>query len=283
VALYCTASHRAALEKHNLAHLFARIALLPAENQSIVGFKHHLHQFMPFERTLFVDADMVWCRSPDRLWKQLSVYPFTATGLERADPYFGGPKSLGVIWEFLRDRRQKTLKRHQLTYLPRVQAGMIYARDAVLTRTVCASAAGFLAQSEDMHFRTRFLEGRTEESCEWSLAMAMSKHGLPVYPWRLSYDSPQLDYISSLTSHTDDFEDVVCKYYCDQFIYDIRGLQNPKVRAFCFRLATTLLRRQDYLHTTPFALHFSWLHEKSPFNAFADRTWTRLAGESAST
>ena len=83
VVLFCPASHRALLEQCGLDTLFTRVEALPEAHQSIVGFKHHLHRFMPFERTLFIDADMVWCRNPDPLWTQLSVYPFTATGLER--------------------------------------------------------------------------------------------------------------------------------------------------------------------------------------------------------
>ena len=82
VALYCTESHRTILRQQNLAHLFSPIALLPEAHQSIVGFKLHLHRFMPFERCLYVDADIVWCRPLDKLWTQLSVYPFTATGLD---------------------------------------------------------------------------------------------------------------------------------------------------------------------------------------------------------
>ncbi len=276
VALYCPRSHRAVLAKHDLAHLFTLILPLPKAHRSIVGFKLHLHRFKPFARTLFVDADMVWCRSPDRLWAQLAPYPFTATGLERADPFFGGPKSVGVIWEFLRNRRHATLKRFGLTWLPRVQAGMIYAHSDAVTRSVCQAAAAFLAKSDQTHFRTRFLEGRNEESCEWSLAMAMSSLQMPIYPWRLSFDSPQLDYIRELTRHTDDFEDVRCKYYCDRFVYDLRGLRHARIRAWCIRLATTLLRRPDYLWATPFVLHFSWLHEKAPFDAFAERMWHRL-------
>ncbi|MDZ7682577.1 MAG: hypothetical protein U5J63_12920 [Fodinibius sp.] len=38
--------------------------------------------------------------------------------------------------------------------------------------------------------------GRSEESCEWSMAMAMSKLDLPVYPWLQGHTSPQLDYIA---------------------------------------------------------------------------------------
>ena len=280
VALYCTEAHRDVLAKHNLEHLFAKVVQLPPAHQSIVGFKLHLHRFKPFDRTLFVDADMIWCRNPDKLWRQLSVHEFTATGLERADPYFGGPKSLGIIWEFLRDRRRTTLERFGLTYLPRVQAGMIYASNDALTEKVCRKAAEYLAQSDQTHFRTRTSEGRAEETCEWSLAMALSSLGLQVYPWLLNYDSPQLDYIASLTKHTKDFEDVVCKYYCDRFVYDVRGLPSPKMREFFFKLSSNVLRRRDYLYVTPFALHFSWLHEKAPFHAFAERTWKRLIQES---
>ena len=281
VVLYCPESHRRVLAEHNLTHLFSQVDLLPKAHRSIVNFKLHLHRFKPFDRTLFVDADMVWCRTPDRLWEQLSAYSFTATGLERADPFFGGPKGLGIVWEFLRNRRKNTLHRFGLTYLPRVQAGMIYACNPDVTRRVCTTASEFLARVDETHFRTRCLESRAEESCEWSLAMAMSRHGLPVYPWLLNYDSPQLDYITELTTHTENFEDVVCKYYCDRFIYDLRGLPNPMMRKFCFWFASTLLRRPDYLLATPFTLHFSWLHEKAPFNDFADRTWERLVQEAA--
>jgi len=210
------------------------------------------------------------------LWKQLSVYPFTATGLERADPYFGGPKHLGVIWEFFRDRRRKTLQQFGLTCLPRVQAGIIYASSPKKTQEVCVTASAFMKRVDETHFRRRSDEGRSEESCEWALAMAMSKLSLAVYPWLLNYNSPQLDYITGLTSHTEDFREVVCKYYCDRFVYDIRGLRNQKLRNFCFRMATTILRRQDYLMVTPFALHFGWLHEKPPFENFVRLTWEKV-------
>ena len=273
VALYCPPSHRQALQQHPEANLFNIVGDLPSEHHSITGFKLNLHRYMPFKCSLFVDSDIVWCRPMDMLWNQLSAYPFTATGRERADPYFGGPKDLRVIWDFIIDRRQKTLKRFGLTNLPRVQAGMIYARDRTLTQEVCLNAQSFIDRIHETHFRRRTLEGRTEESCEWALAMAMSKLRIQVYPWMLSHNSPQLDYISGLTSHSEDFEDVRCMYYCDRFVYDIRGLKNHKLRDFCFKLATTLFRRQDHLIVTPFALHFGWLHEKSSFEKFSERVW----------
>jgi hypothetical protein len=135
VALYCPASHRAVLEAHGLDALFQHIQLLPEAHCSIVGFKHHLHRFMPFDRCLFLDADMVWCRNPDPLWQQLSAYGFTATGMERADFFFGGPKGFGVLLDYLLDRRRRTMQHFGLSHLPRVQAGMIYCQDQALART----------------------------------------------------------------------------------------------------------------------------------------------------
>ena len=128
----------------------------------------------------------------------------------------------------------------------------------------------------ETHFRTRFAEGRSEESCEWSIAMALSSLRIPVFPWYQGYNSPQLDYIPGMTAHTEEFEDVRCRYYPDRFVYEIRGLKHPRVREACFSLAGTLLRRRDVFYVTPFALHFSWLHAKAPFRAFADRTWASL-------
>ncbi len=281
VALYCTDAHTELLRRNGLTDIFTLVKKLPDRNCSINGFKHHLHEFKPWERSLYVDSDMIWCRNPDSLWTQLSVYPFTATGLERADFYFGGPKNAGVILEFFRNRRRRTLKRFGLTHLPRVQAGMMYAADTKVTQSVCASAAEFHTRASETHFRTRLLEGRTEESCEWSLAMAMSRMGLPVYHWYQGANSPQLDYIRGMTEHTDTFERILCDYYTDRFIYEIRGIKNPRIRTFCMRLATTVLRKHDRLKVTPFVLHFGWFHAKQPFYDFADCVWAELTGSAA--
>ena len=162
VALFCPPSHRDLLERHGLETLFQHIELLPADNSSIIGFKHHLHEFMPFDRCLFVDADLVWCSDPDPLWRQLSAYSFTATGLERADFYFGGPKGWQVIFDVLLNRRRRTMERFGLTNLPRVQAGMIFAGDRQTTRKVCEVAGEFLRRRDETHFRSRLKEGRSE-------------------------------------------------------------------------------------------------------------------------
>lgn len=280
VALYCSREHQDVLNRLKLNDQFNRIETLPENHHSIMGFKHHLHRFSPFDRNLFVDVDMVWCRNPDPLWHQLSIYPFTVTGLDRADLYFGGPKNLGVFLEYLRNRRGRTMTKFGLTYLPRVQAGMIYSRDADVTQMVCEQAAGLYARRSETHFRRSAVP--SEESCEWSLAMVMAQHAMPIFSWYQGYNSPQLDYLPGLTTYTDDFEDVACKYYCDRFIYEIRGLKNLRMRDWFTSLFARLLRRQDYLMVTPFALHFSWNHAKGPFVEFANRVWAeRTSGAPA--
>ena len=273
VALYCSSEHKDALKKHKLSHLFERIELLPVDHQSIIGFKHHLYRFMPYERNLFVDVDIVWCRSPDSLWRHLSTHPFTVTGLDRADLYFGGPKNLAVLFEYLANRRGRTMKKFGLTYLPRVQAGVIYASDAAVTRDICEQASDLFARRKETHFRVAGGTVPSEESCEWGLAMAMARNGMPVYPWYQGYNSPQLDFIPGLTQYTEDFEEVTCKYYCDRFVYEIRGLKNPRVRDFFMAFFARVLRRQDYFMVTPYMLHFSWSHAKAPFIEFANRVW----------
>ena len=282
VALYCTTSQIELLRRTGLDHMVTLLEPLPDSSRSIKGFKHFLHKFKPWERTLYIDCDIIWCRNPDPLWTQLSIYPFTVTGLDRADFYFGGPKNAKVLLEFLFDRRRHTLARFGLTHLPRVQAGMIYATDPAVTQSVCELANDFYSRVSETHFRTRRLEGRTEESCEWSLAMAMSHMGLPVYNWYQGANSPQLDYIPGMTEHTEDFENILCEYYTDRFIYEIRGIKNPRVRQVCIQLASALLRRRDHLKVTPFALHFSWLHAKQPFYEFADRVWEKLTDSAMS-
>lgn len=276
VALFCPPAHREVLERYGLDTLFQVVADLPEAHQSIVGFKHHLHRFMPFERCLFVDADMVWCRNPDPLWQQLAAYTFTATGLERADFYFGGPKGATVLFDALFDRRRRTMRRFGLTHLPRVQAGMIYCNDPALALEVCETAARFLDRRAETHFRSRLTEGRTEESCEWSLALALSYLRLPVLPWFQSYNSPQLDFIEGLTEFDPDFQHVACRYYCDPFVYSIRGLRRPWLRDAAIRFFSSFPGRGDYMDVTPFALHFGWLHHKQPFHEFSARTWARV-------
>lgn len=276
IALYCPPQHRALLERHGLARLFSLIEPLPEAHRSIVGFKHHLHRFKPFDRALFVDADMIWCRDPDPLWQQLRAFSFTATGLEQADFFFGGPKGAGVVIDILLNRRRRTLDRFGLTYLPRVQAGMIYAQDDDHTRQVCEQAQRYLQRADETHFRSRLHEGRREESCEWSLAMAMSRFELPIFPWLQGHNSPQLDFIEGLTAHDTDFREVACRYYSNDFVYSLRGLPAPRLRDALINLLTCLPGRGDYMDVTPYVLHFGWLHHKQPFYDFAQRTWTRL-------
>jgi hypothetical protein len=261
------------LEKNGLDGLFQIIEDLPANRCSIVGFKHHLHEFMPFERCLFVDADVIWCRDPESLWQQLRAYSFTATGMERADFFFGGPKGWQVIFDILLNRRRRTMTHFGLTHLPRVQAGMIYASDPILARDVCELASDFLSRREETHFRSRLNEGRSEESCEWSLAMALSRLGLQILPWHQGNMSPQLDFVEGLTDYDEEFRNVSCRYYTDRFVYSIRGIRNTALRNILIRLFSLVPGRGDYQLLQPFALHFGWLHQKDPFYAFSDRVW----------
>jgi hypothetical protein len=279
VALFCTESHRAMLERRGLDAHFDHVENLPPKHQSIVGFKHHLDRFKAFERSLFVDADMVWCRNPDPLWQQFAAFPFTATGLQNADHFFGGPKGFGVLADVLLQRRKRTLRRFDLTALPRIQAGMIYAQDDATTQVVMEQAADFHAQSDETHFRSRLNEGRTEETCEWSLAMAMSELDLHVFPWLQGRNSPQLDYISVLVDHDADFRDVTYRFYTSPFVYSLRGLPLEGLRDVLLWLAECMPRMGEYVTLTPYVLHFGWLHQKETFDSFADRTWTQLSEE----
>ena len=279
VALFCPEHHRALLERRGLDAHFDVLEDLPREHRSIVGFKHHLHRFKAFERSLFVDADIVWCRDPDPLWRQFSAFPFTATGLQNADHFFGGPKGLGVVVDVLLGRRRRTLRRLGLTQLPRVQAGMIYAQDDACTREVDEAAAAFLERVDETHFRSRLDEGRSEETCEWSLALAMSKLDLHVFPWLQGRNSPQLDYIDSLTDHDPDFDEVSYRLYTNRFVYSLRGISNAWLRNVLLGVAESLPKAGEYMEMTPYALHFGWLHQKGVFREFTERTWARLAEE----
>ena len=277
IALYATPEHLELLQAHGLDGRFEVREVLPEPHRSIVGFKHHLERFMPFERCLFADSDMVWCRDPDRLWQQLSAFGFTATGLERADVWFGAPKGPAIARDWLLDQRRHTLKRLGLTHLPRVQSGIVYAQDPALTATVCAAARGYLARQAETHFQSRLSEdGRSLESCEWSLALAMSSLELQVYPWLYGYESPQLDYIAGLTEHDQDFEHVRCIYHTDPGVYALRGTPSEPARRRLTAALSRLPGRGDYQVVTPYALHFGWLHQKDPFRDFAARTWQRL-------
>jgi hypothetical protein len=278
VALFCPPAHRATLERHDLASLFERIEPLPEAHRSIVGFKHALHRFAPFARTLFTDTDLVWCRNPDPLWRQLSGYDFTATGNETADAFFGAPKGPAVAADVLLARRRRTLRRFGLTHLPRVQAGMIYVRDHDLAEAVCRRAAGYLARADETHFQSRLREReRTQESCEWSLAMAMSRLGLAVHPWRHGHETPQVDFVEGLVEYDADFRDVTCRYYCDTFVHELRGLPAAWLRDALIAACSQLPGRGDYMDIVPYALHFSWAHHKHPFLNFANRLWQRRA------
>lgn len=276
IALFCQEQHEAILRDLSLTGLFDVVEHLPPANRSITGFKHRLGEFMPFKRCLYLDSDMVWCRNPDPLWSQLSAFRFTATGHDRADFFFGGPKGLGVLREYLLDTRRRTMMRFGLTHLPRIQAGMIYSQDRGLAEQVSALSAEYLARRMETHFRSRLHEGRSEESCEWSLAMAFSRLELPVFPWFQGSNSPQLDFVAGLTSHDADFSSVTCRYYCDRFVYSLRGLGRPALRDALIRILTSIPGKGDYIDVTPYVLHFGWLRHKAPFRDLSLRIWERL-------
>lgn len=277
VALFCSKEHKELLEQYSLLSLFNHIFDLPENHQSITGFKHHINRFMPFKKNLFLDGDIVWCKNPDTLWKSFSAYDFTITGNQIADNFFGGPKSISIIKDLIFRRRTRTLKRFGLTYLNRIQSGMIYAADQKLTRDVCELAQQMLDKRLQTHFRSRKEEkGRSEESCEWSLAMAMAKLNVQVYHWFQGFYSPQLDFIEHYTKYSNDFSEVSCLYYSDRFVYNLRGLKWRWLQKFLTRLLSIFPGKGDYLYVTPYCLHFGWYHQKEPLNQFSDKTWNEL-------
>lgn len=280
VALVCSKKQRTLLKENGLDTVFDVIHPLPDEHASIVGFKHNVYQYLIFEKNIFLDSDIVWCKDPNPLWKSFQPYDFTITGNLISDNFFGAPKGLGVLKDILLGRRKRTLKRFGLTYLSRVQSGMIFAEDYELTKNVCVLAGEMLSRKEETHFRSRKMErGRTEESCEWSLAMAMSKMNIPVYPWLQGHESPQLDYIQDLTDHDDDFQYVKCTYYSNDFVYSLRGLKSVFLRRMIISILSLIPGKGDHLYATPYCLHFGWYHQKSPFYSFAEKIWTRLTSQ----
>jgi hypothetical protein len=277
VALVCVEKHKKILEELRLDDLFDIIHVLEPQRASIVGFKHNIHEYMFFEKNMYLDSDIIWCKDPDPLWQAFEPYDFTITGTQISDNFFGGPKNIAVLKDMLFQRRQRTLDRFGLSYLSRVQTGIMYAQDYNLTKKLCELARKMLSRKRETHFRSRTMEyGRSEESCEWSMAMAMSKLNLPVYPWMQGHNSPQLDYVRNYTEHDADFEYVKCKYYCDQSVYNLRGIQTPWLRNLLTGLFSLFPGKGDYLFATPYCLHFGWYREKQPFFKFAERTWNAL-------
>ena len=277
VAIACTEKHQSLLEKHNLTHMFDVVHRLPEEHASIVGFKHNFYHYLFFESNIFLDSDIIWCKDPESLWQALKPFGFTVTGNLVADNFFGAPKSIGVLKDILLGRRKRTLKRFGLTYLSRAQTGIMYASDYALTKKVCKLAGDMLRRKGETHFQSRKKEkGRTEESCEWSLAMAMAKLDIPVYSWFQGHTSPQLDYIHLLTDHDNDFEYVKCKYFANSFVYSFRGLKSDLLKKLLINIFSLIPGKGDYLLVTPYCLHFGWYHEKQPFFEFSDRMWDNL-------
>lgn len=274
VALFCTEEHLAFLKKLKMEHYFSITGILAEEHRSIVGFKHNLHQYMPFKRNMYLDSDMIWCKNPDPLWHQFQPYGYTITGQESADIFFGAPKHVGVAVDILLRRRQRTLKRFGLSHLYRVQTGIMYASDPELTKQVDKLAASYIDRKEMTHFVSRTKEkGRNLESCEWSLGMAMSELKLFVYPWFHGYESPQLDYIHGMTRHNEDFTEVECLYYCNPFIQSLRGINQQILRKAIMGLFSVLPRSADHMWVTPYVLHFGWGHQKPYFREFTGKAW----------
>lgn len=276
-AIFCSPAHADYLKSPSLDSVFDHIFILPEENQSITGFKHNICDFMPFGKNIYLDGDIVACRDPNRLWVSFSAYDFTTTGNHSADNFFGGPKGLGIVKDIVLRRRRRTLRRFGLTYLPRIQSGVMYASDYEATKKVCDKAKELLEMKSETHFISRLEEaGRSEESCEWSLAMAMALLEKQVYPWFNCYESVQLDFIDSFTEYDQDFKSVNCLYYTNKFIYNFRGFPIKWIQKSLIRLFTFFPGKGDLLYVTPYFLHFGWYHQKKPFIDLAERIWEEL-------
>lgn len=283
IALYCDQQHESFLREYGLSGWFDVIEPLAKPHRSIIGFKHNIEKYMPFSSNLFLDSDIIWCKNPDDLWKSLSTYSFAITGIHKSDIFFGTHKDIRVLGDLLLNRRQRTLKRFGLTYLSRVQSGMIYAGNYATTKSVCQLADLYMKSKDRTHFRERILpDGTTEESDEWGFAMAMSRMNLPILPWYQGERSPQLDFISSHVEYDPNFRRVRYLYYNSQLMNDLRGIQSLKIRNSLRNLIRTFPGMGDHSWVTPYSLHFSWKHEKKPFLDFAERVWYNLTANSRS-
>jgi len=279
IALFTDESSIDRLRSLGLDSLFSPLETLPEEHRSIVGFKHHLYRFHPFDRCLFVDADMVWCRDPNPLWQQLSAFEFTGTGVTSADFFFGAPKNARVIIQYLTNRRKRTIRRFGATYLPRVQAGMLYSSNRKECKRVCLEAEVLLSRKSETHFESRLNEGRNEESCEWSFALAFARLGIPIFPWYQGRNTPQMDYIADFVEHDDDFNSVSCHHFNHSLANRLRELPVPRIRNALLWLYCSLPGKSDYMMMTPFVLHFGWLKYKNVFNDMAERLWDHAVTE----
>jgi len=280
VALVCEQNHIALLEKLGLKGLFEVLVSLQPSHRSIIGFKHNIDSYLVFEKNIFLDCDILWCKNPDGLWQSLAPYSFTITGTLRADCFFGARNSPLILIDILLNRRQRTLNKFGLTHLPRVQSGIIYAADRRLTEKVCTLAKYFFFQKHKTHFvRRRLPDGKTEESDEWAFAMALSKLKLPVIPWYNGCHSPQIDYIESHTTHDDSFREVQCLIYTHEFVNNLRGIPNYTLRKWLIRGCGIISKWRDYKRVKPYSIHFGWKHEKQPFLSFVEKNWTHILKE----
>lgn len=277
IALICSKEHAGLIEEWGIDDYFDKIEILDEAHQSIVGFKHNLHRYMLFDRNMYLDSDMIWCRQPDALWQAFKPFGYTITGQDSADVFYGAPKNAKIFVDLLLRRRQRTLKKFNLSHLYRVQTGIMYAEDKELTKKVDELAANYLQQKNDTHFVSRTTEaGRSLESCEWSLGMAMTKLKLYVYPWFNGYESPQLDYIHGMVEHDAEYDEVLVQHYCNPFIQALRGLKSKVLRNTLLSIFSLLPRSMDHMWVTPYVLHFGWKHQKEHYFEFADRHWKNL-------
>jgi hypothetical protein len=215
---------------------------------------------------------MILCRDPEPLWASLTGNQLAITGNLVSDSFFGSAKGIGILGDILFARRARTLRKFGLTYLGRVQSGFMYCSDAKTAEDVCKLASEMLARRAETHFRSRLQEsGRNEESCEWSLAMAMAKLNIPVLPWNYGQRSPQVDYFDFLTEHDDLFTFCTYKMHTHESVYRLRGLKSAYVRNVLMRLYSLFPGYGDYIKFTPYFLHFGWIHQKKPFERFAQQ------------
>lgn len=106
--------------------------------------------------------------------------------------------------------------------------------------------------------------------------MALSMLRLPIFSWFQGYDSPQLDFIEGLTDYELAFRQVVCKLYCDRFVYSLRSLASQRLRNTLLAVFSSIPGKGDFMEVTPFIIHFGSPRYKEVFTNFADWVWRDL-------
>ncbi len=160
-----------------LQHFFDLVIPLRSEYGSGVVQKLHADRYSPFERTLFVDSDCLFYKTPQRLWDLYAHGDFSVRGWRYLTGESDYEKQRPYEWV---EDTSAFLQRNNISRFAHFNSGVFYFTRSDATSEVFTIARSIYERRASLGF-VPFKNGPMSD--EPAFAVAMERTGIEMDPW----------------------------------------------------------------------------------------------------